>query len=152
MGQPVYAYPVPSGFPDDSAQWIHAGALLNRMAFGLALAAGRVDGVLVDLDRLTGGREPESRAAALEALWAQLVPGRPLAAAAESLAEMVESRGLAGRLAAAAPAPPAPDPLPDDDPAPRRRRSRPRHGDAPEPDPLAQVVGVILGSPEFQRR
>ena len=152
MGQPLYAYPVPSGFPDDSAQWIHAGALLNRMAFGLALAAGRVDGVLVDLDRLTGGREPESRAAALEALWVQLVPGRPLAAAAESLAEMVESRGLAGRLAAAAPAPPAPDPLPDDDPAPRRRRSRPRHGDAPEPDPLAQVVGVILGSPEFQRR
>ena len=38
MGQKLYNYAPPTGFPDKAAYWINSGALLNRMNFGMALA------------------------------------------------------------------------------------------------------------------
>ena len=49
MGEKIYYYQAPTGFPDKGAYWINAGSLLNRMNFGLALAEGEVPGVKVDL-------------------------------------------------------------------------------------------------------
>ncbi|HXD79591.1 MAG TPA: DUF1800 domain-containing protein [Puia sp.] len=49
MGEKMYYYPAPTGFPDKGAYWINAGSLLNRMNFGLALATGQVPGVRVEL-------------------------------------------------------------------------------------------------------
>jgi uncharacterized protein (DUF1800 family) len=49
MGEKIYYYQAPTGFPDRGAYWINAGSLLNRMNFGLALAEGQVSGVRVDL-------------------------------------------------------------------------------------------------------
>jgi uncharacterized protein (DUF1800 family) len=49
MGEKMYYYQAPTGFPDKGAYWINAGSLLNRMNFGLALAEGQVPGVRVDL-------------------------------------------------------------------------------------------------------
>ncbi|WP_204276968.1 DUF1800 family protein, partial [Escherichia coli] len=37
MGQKIYYYQAPTGFPDRASYWINTGALLNRMNFGLAL-------------------------------------------------------------------------------------------------------------------
>jgi uncharacterized protein (DUF1800 family) len=50
MGQPLYACQSPAGFPDRAEAWINAGALLQRMNFGVQLAAGRIDGVDIDTD------------------------------------------------------------------------------------------------------
>jgi|CXWL01.1.fsa_nt_gi uncharacterized protein (DUF1800 family) len=52
MGQPLYRYGAPTGFPDRAEQWVSSGALLARMNFGLALAGGRIVGVVVDPRRL----------------------------------------------------------------------------------------------------
>jgi len=49
MGEKMYYYQAPTGFPDRGVYWINAGSLLNRMNFGLALAGGQVPGVRVDL-------------------------------------------------------------------------------------------------------
>jgi len=49
MGEKKYYYQAPTGFPDKGAYWINTGSLLNRMNFGLALAAGKVPGVKVNL-------------------------------------------------------------------------------------------------------
>ena len=78
MGQPLYAYQAPTGYPDRAEAWVNTGSLLNRMNFGLQLAAGRVKGVDLDLTALDGGREPESREAALRTYSALLMPGRDL--------------------------------------------------------------------------
>ena len=51
MGQPLYAYQAPTGYPDRAEAWVNTGSLLNRMNFGLQLAANRVKGVSVDLPR-----------------------------------------------------------------------------------------------------
>ncbi|MDX1548243.1 MAG: DUF1800 domain-containing protein, partial [Rhodothermales bacterium] len=74
MGQPLYRYAAPTGFPDAAAHWINAGALLHRMQFALALADNRVDGVQVDLDVIDESHEPESMAAALAAYAPLLMP------------------------------------------------------------------------------
>ena len=60
LGEPLFLQPVPTGYPETQEDWVNSGALLNRMNFGVALAAGRQPGVAVDLDRLfpeTGDRE-----------------------------------------------------------------------------------------------
>jgi uncharacterized protein (DUF1800 family) len=172
MGQPLYAYQAPTGYPDRAEAWVNTGSLLNRMNFGLQLAANRVKGVSIDLPALNAGREPESREQALRTYAALLMPGRDLNAALKLLGPMVADPNLAKRVDQAAPketgktapkADPAEDLL-DAGPemtmqGPRAVKVRGKLGDelkAPvdrrAPTPLEQVVGVILGSPEFQRR
>jgi uncharacterized protein (DUF1800 family) len=172
IGQPLYAYQAPTGYPDRAESWVNTGSLLNRMNFGLQLASGRVRGVNVDLAALNGGHEPESREQALHAYARLLMPERDLSHALEVLKPMVTAPDLARRIDEAAPdTPPAASAMAtagdtdDDMPAlsvgkskagkPNRlakAERRAARAKFPEPTPIEEVVGVILGSPEFQRR
>ena len=112
MGQPLYSYGAPTGFPDSAEEWISSGSLLNRMNFGLALASGGIEGVGVDLGRLRRDASgQQTLAASLETYSKLLLPGRP----AQETMQLLE-------------------------PA------------LSDPDLAQHVVGLILGSPEFQRR
>lgn len=50
LGQPLFLQSAPTGYPELEADWVNSGALLARMNFAMALASGRLPGVLVDLD------------------------------------------------------------------------------------------------------
>ncbi len=171
MGQPLYAYQAPTGYPDRGEAWVNTGSLLNRMNFGLQLAADRVRGVDLDLPALNGGREPESREEALRVYSGLLMPGRDLAATLKLLGLLIADPDLPKKMDRAAPEDTGKGAKGSDldeemvygDPematATRSIKVRDRLGDAPPepadrrpPTPLEQVVGVILGSPEFQRR
>ena len=115
MGQKLYAYQAPTGYPDRAEAWVNTGSLVNRMNFGLQLAAGRVRGVAFDLKSETASRDE-----ALRAYAERLLPGRDLKPALALLQPMVDDPGLPKKVEGAT--------------------------------PVEQVVGVILGSPEFQRR
>ncbi len=52
LGEPLFQHLQPDGYPDDAAQWLNSGAILSRMNVALALASGRMPGVVVDLDRV----------------------------------------------------------------------------------------------------
>jgi uncharacterized protein (DUF1800 family) len=52
LGQPIYQHVAPNGYPEHEEDWVNSGALLSRMNFAVQLAANRVPGVSVDLDRL----------------------------------------------------------------------------------------------------
>ncbi|HEX9005728.1 MAG TPA: DUF1800 domain-containing protein [Bacteroidota bacterium] len=54
MGEPLYAYQAPSGYPDRADAWINTGSLMSRMNFGLALASGRIPGVQGSFTQDTG--------------------------------------------------------------------------------------------------
>jgi uncharacterized protein (DUF1800 family) len=54
MGEPLYMYQAPTGYPDMAENWVNTGALLERLNFGLALASNRIPGTRVDLSRFTG--------------------------------------------------------------------------------------------------
>lgn len=66
MGQPLFQYPAPTGFPDRAGSWINTGTLLGRMNFSMALAANRIPGTRLDLPALTASADPA-------ALWDHLV-------------------------------------------------------------------------------
>ena len=61
LGQPLYLQAAPTGYPETQADWVNAGALLQRMNFAVGLAAGRAPGVTADLDAVL----PTGDAAAL---------------------------------------------------------------------------------------
>ncbi len=171
MGQPLYAYQAPTGFPDRGSAWVNTGSLMSRMNFGLNLAAGRVIGVDADLVALDGGREPESLERALVEYASLLMPARDVTETVGLLEPLVHDPGVAERLAArdtreAADSMPyggrglmeggdfeRMDPMlwgDRYDLAQRelRRRSLPTGA----PSAIEQVTGLILGSPQFQRR
>lgn len=45
LGQPIFGRQTPDGWPDRAVEWMNSGAMMNRVNFGLALAAGRLPGV-----------------------------------------------------------------------------------------------------------
>ena len=154
MGQPLYAYQAPTGYPDRADAWVNTGSVLNRMNFGLHLATGGISGVRFDLPALNGGLEPESLDQALRTYAAILLPERDTESVVTQLESVVRAPELSQRLDLAAPprkmsSTDWEDALLPDDQGPSRRRGRREQAEA---GPLAQVVGVILGSPEFQRR
>ena len=57
IGEPLFAAQPPTGYLDTAQNWLSSGALLARIDFGLALAGGQLDGVLVDLSGLAGSPE-----------------------------------------------------------------------------------------------
>ncbi len=144
MGQDLYACRPPTGFPDRADYWINTGNLLNRMNFCLQLAAGRIGGVRVDLGRLRPGKPPRTVEEALTAYAHCVLPGRDVRATVEQLlpaaldpsfaqrvSEAATARGVRGAVAAR--------------PADKVRVEL-------TPASQASVVGILLGSPEFQRR
>jgi hypothetical protein len=50
LGQPLYLQPVPTGYGETEEAWANSSALFERMNVAVALAAGRMPGVTVDLD------------------------------------------------------------------------------------------------------
>jgi uncharacterized protein (DUF1800 family) len=44
LGQPIFGRQTPDGWPDRGDAWMNTGAILNRINFGLSLAAGQIPG------------------------------------------------------------------------------------------------------------
>jgi hypothetical protein len=45
LGQPIFGHQAPNGYPETGDAWMNTGSILNRINFGLAVAANRVPGV-----------------------------------------------------------------------------------------------------------
>ena len=166
MGQQMYYYQAPTGFPDRGQYWINTGSLLNRMNFGLALASQRIPGITFDLAALNHNREPESAEAALVTYSKLMMPERKLDATIERLKPMVTDPNLELNVAAAAEKNSAQkqmNSMMNEDtnlmePEMNKLKGKKALNSTFTPQRagnnsmLAQVVGVIIGSPEFQRK
>jgi hypothetical protein len=119
------------------------------MNFGLALAAGRIPGVNVDLLALNNGHEPESAQAALMIYSRLILPERNLDATVRRLTPMLNDPGFAQKVDAAS----AGTTMPADTSRGNMTGEAAAMSADDSNDPmLAQVVGIIIGSPEYQRR
>lgn len=166
MGQKMYFYQAPTGFPDKGQYWINTGSLLNRMNFGLALASQRIPGVRLNLLALNKNREPESSESALYQYSVLILPERDLEKTIARLIPMLNDPELINKVERAAShnvvQQPKPVMINEDarqlsdatEPTESKAISGTRQGQAQNAGNLmlAQVVGVILGSPEFQRK
>jgi uncharacterized protein (DUF1800 family) len=141
MGQALYRYQSPTGYPDRAEQWVNTGALLERLNFALALSANGIPGTVIDPARTTGGIDPAQ-------------PERLMARAIDVLLHgdvSAQTRAVLERQLR------EDSPVPGELPGEAGQRAGTFEGLAGTAAPavapgVAEVVGWVLGSPEFQRR
>jgi uncharacterized protein (DUF1800 family) len=136
LGQPIFGHRDPNGWPETGESWMNTGAILNRINFGATLAAGRLPNASVarwsDAERLRDApREQQVDAVVNAFLGGNVSPDtRQLLLDGEN--------PMVAKLSAAA------------DQSSTMARPAPR---APvQLKGLAQIVGLAIGAPEFQRR
>lgn len=164
MGEPLYAYQAPTGYPDRAKAWINTGSLLNRMNFGLNIASGNIKGIKVSLAALNQNREPASVEEALRTYAQLLLPERDLSETLRQLTPVVRDPDFARKLEDASPADLQPEATNDmtasdstsefdvKNRRPTEKSSTDVESMVTDSPTLAHVVGIILGSPEFQRK
>jgi uncharacterized protein (DUF1800 family) len=158
LGQPIFGHQAPDGWPEVSSEWMNTGAILNRINFGLAVAADRLPGVTIahwpEASRLRTAPRLQQVDGVITAL---------LGGAASSDTRRILMSGENPLLTGSSTAPmdtnhTSADDM--DDAATRKRTRVTRNGamngrgfgSIPRLEGLAQVVGLALGAPEFQRR
>jgi uncharacterized protein (DUF1800 family) len=135
LGMPLYGMQPPTGYSMKAETWVNSSALLARMNFALALAASKLKGVQLDEQSLLGAttRTKETPSSEMQPTDAQ-----------ESLA-ILETSLLAG------------------DVSPQTHETISKHLEQPQtakrgtndpsqPANVGIITGLILGSPEFERR
>ncbi|MEW5915747.1 MAG: DUF1800 domain-containing protein [Gemmatimonadota bacterium] len=152
LGQPIYGHQAPNGWPETGEAWLNTGSILNRINFALATAAGRIPGGSA---RAWAGDSIArmSRDAQIDIVVATLLNGHASAATREILA--TGRNPLLERAAADSASPPNNAPATEMGTTELRPFLNRRGGGLGAPPKLtgiAQVVGLALGSPEFQRR
>jgi uncharacterized protein (DUF1800 family) len=178
MGQPLYLYQAPTGYPDRADQWVNTGALLERLNFGLALTTNKVRGASFDVKRAAGGIELSDKQRVMEKAIAALLNGDISTQTRTVLDKQLrEGVPVKGELGAVPPIPQGDDVMADNsmqalpsnqgagkgqkgvgDPEQMERRFgaranfRPQITMSGEDLETAKIYGLVLGSPEFQRR
>ncbi len=176
LGQPIFGHQAPNGWPETGEAWMNTGAILNRINFGMAVAAGRLPGVdiraLPALDTirsasrdkqvdvvvatiLNGMISPDTRAVLVSGEHPLLANGaggntiqdmspRDTAANDVSMSGQEMADGPNGRTAGRL--------RPNQNGGARRAALQGRgFANIPQLTGLPQIVGLALGSPEFQR-
>jgi uncharacterized protein (DUF1800 family) len=135
MGMPLYGAQPPTGYSMKAETWVSSSALLNRMNFALALTSGKIKGVKVETAQLEGSSaSPADSDTALSALEANLIVGGVSKQTHDSIVAQIE--------AAKGGAPAKPD----------NKAGAGKPGVAARPPDVSTIAGLLLGSPEFQRR
>jgi uncharacterized protein (DUF1800 family) len=161
LGQPIFGHQAPNGWPETAEPWMNTGAILNRINFGMAAAANRVPGAALARWPQYAELRDAPRAQQVDGVVAALLGGQVSPQTRQVLETgvhpMVSKAAVdSGVSMIAAPdttSDPDPTMAPDAEPGRRRQRMAAQgFGNLPELTGLAQVVGLALGSPEFQRR
>ncbi len=179
MGEPLYGFQTPNGYSDAAESWVNTGGLIERFNFGLALASNRIPGTRVDLKRFAGdtasGANPD-RVKAMDRFLEIIVGGNispktretlfkqldqeiviaPAPARAE-MARVVDDPNGPGEMMAADGGEVSgntPDEMTRNLPGGGfgRNRRQPARMEASITDPVTKMVGLILGSMEFQKQ
>ncbi len=142
LGMPLYGMQPPTGYSMKSDAWVNSSALLGRMNFALALTGGKLKGVHLDSERLlaadssslsfrTGFSREESAGTSsadaqqvLARLENTVLDGDVSKQTHDTIAAQLEDPKISQRTL--------------DDPA--------------RPPNVSAIAGLLLGSPEFQRR
>jgi uncharacterized protein (DUF1800 family) len=124
LGQPFFGRQTPDGWPERGDAWMNTGAIMNRINLGLRMAADQVPGVRLANWPLAARLRVESRAAQVDDVIEELLGGDVSDDTRRAL-----SSGERVPLGTQTPGKPA-----------------------AQPSGLAGIVGLALGSPEFQRR
>ena len=124
MGEPLFLCQPPTGYSDKAETWVNAGALLNRLNFALTFAGDKMNGATVDLNAILGPDALRDPEAALAQSVQIFLDGQIAPSTQQTLEDHLKD---------------------------------PQILQASLDDPVREVnqgliVGMVLGTPEFQRR
>ena len=88
MGQPLYAYQAPTGYPDSGRFWLNSGTLIHRLEFAAGLVSHRVKGVSLNLPPASGGLSDY-----FQALFLPPITGEAEEEMKEQMSQMFPDRG-----------------------------------------------------------
>jgi len=144
MGMPLYGCVPPSGWDWKAATWVSTSALVDRMNFALALASNRLQGISVRWSSDAGADEaPPTAEAAEAALESMVLPG--------GVSDTTRTAALEQFSTQMAQLPPLPINA-RGRPAKTDRVARRGGGVSAEERQDEVLAGLLIGSPEFQRR
>jgi uncharacterized protein (DUF1800 family) len=124
MGMPLYGAQPPTGYSMKAETWVNSAALLNRMNFALRFTSGRMPGVQFAPEKVLSGENPGDPSAVIARLEQALLSGEVSQQTHQTILKQMNDPQVTGRTL--------------DDP------NRPVN--------VGVIAGLILGSPEFQRR
>lgn len=159
LGEPVFGHQAPNGYPETGDAWMNTGAILNRINFGMAVAANRIPGANVSALPGIDSLRTAARSSQVDAVVSLLLSG---SASPDTRAVLMKGENpLASTVTTIEPIPMADETMMDNRPlAPkaalgvgqRANQLARGFGSVPQLIGVAQIVGLALGSPEFQRR
>jgi len=150
MGMPLYGAQPPTGYSMKADAWVNSSALLNRMNFALALTGGKIRGVKVDVTQLAGGVPVSDASTTLTTLEAKLLASDVSKQTHDSIMAQTENPARADQPrsdSTIAPEKSGPEKI-----APEKTPLQAKPADAPRLPDTGMIAGLLLGSPEFQRR
>ncbi len=124
MGMPLYGMQPPTGYSMKAEAWVNSSALLNRMNFALQLGSGKLPGTTVNPQDLLRGPAPADAEAALAALEQDILAGDVSAQTHAVMEKQLSDPQISQR----------------------------KLDDANKTPNYGAIAGLIMGSPEFQRR
>jgi uncharacterized protein (DUF1800 family) len=129
MGMQIYGAQPPTGYSMKATSWVNSSALLERMNFALALTAGKLKGVQVNSAEMNPEHPPDENG--------RVDPSATLANLENNLLHGDVSKQTHDTIT---------DRLPDPQISQRRL-------DDPARTPnVSAIAGLLLGSPEFQKK
>jgi uncharacterized protein (DUF1800 family) len=159
MGEPLYGFTTPNGYSDLAESWVNTGGLLERLNFGLTLASNRIPGTRVDLKKFVGNAAGQllNQSQIMDRFLDLIVAGDITPKTKEALLKQLNEQTALVVPALNTEAPGMSDGMAGESmesEAPLRQRGRQQlaRADANITDPVTKIVGLILGSPEFQRQ
>ncbi|HET7613250.1 MAG TPA: DUF1800 domain-containing protein, partial [Gemmatimonadaceae bacterium] len=172
LGQPIFGHQAPNGWPETGESWMNTGAILNRINFGMAAAAGRLPGAnlraLPALDTVRSAPREKQVDAVVATILNGMTSPDTRAVLVSGEHPLLANRAAAKAEQTMAPADPAdvevsPESM-DDANMQNVARAKKQNGggkggalqgrgfgNIPQLTGLTQIVGLALGSPEFQR-
>ena len=124
MGMPLYAMQPPTGYSMKAEAWVNSSSLVNRMNFALALGVGRLPGMTPNPQAILRGATPETPDGAVAIIENALLAGDVSPQTHEIIQKQLNDPQITQRRL-------------DDS------NKNPNYG---------AIAGLIMGSPEFQRR
>lgn len=148
MGQKLYHYQAPTGFPDKEEFWINSGLLLQRLNFALDLANNNIKGVYLQPMKILHNKEPQSIEDAFHKIFALLLPETENKQSIEKLISLVSDpnfeKNIKNNIKSTSEK--------DVEIMKEDFEDNNSNKHSAQNKTLAQVIGITLGSPQFQRR
>jgi uncharacterized protein (DUF1800 family) len=123
MGMPLYGMQPPTGYSMKAETWVNSSALINRMNFALAIGSGKLRGISLDTTAVLSEAQPSDPDTAIARLSDSLLGGDVSSQTQVTIRKQFDDPGV-----------------------------NPSGSYEITPQKLGLIAGLLMGSPEFQRR